>query len=159
MAEFQVRSDTFEDGETLPKSVAHQWAGGENRSPHLEWLDAPEGTKSFAVSMYDPDAPTPVGFVHWVLFNLPAEVTRLDEGAGSAGSNPAGSTSGYTDFGVSEFGGPAPPPGDPHRYQITVYALDVSELELDSSATYAFFRFSIRGHVLAEAQITGMFGV
>jgi Raf kinase inhibitor-like YbhB/YbcL family protein len=157
MAEFQVRSDTFEDGETLPMSVVHQWAGGENRSPHLEWSDAPEGTTSFAVTMYDPDAPTSIGFVHWLVFNIPPDVTSLEEGAGTSGPNPGGGMQGYVDFGVSEFGGCAPPPGDAHRYVFTVYALD-TELDLDSSATYAFFRFSIRDHVLAEAQIMGMFG-
>lgn len=157
MAAFQVTSNTFEDGGTLPSSVAHQWGGGENRSPHLEWSNAPAGTKSFALSMYDPDAPTTVGFVHWLLFNIPPDVTSLEEGVGSSAS-PVSSTTGYCDFGVSDFGGPAPPPGDPHRYVITVYALDVPELELDSSTTYALFRFSILGHVLGEAQITGIFG-
>lgn len=156
MDEFHVTSNTFEDGETLPLSVAHQWAGGENQSPHLAWSNAPEGTKSFAVTMWDPDAPTSVGFVHWLVFNIPADTTSLEEGAGTSGPNPGGGTHGYADFGVSEFGGCAPPPGDPHRYVITVYALD-TELELDSSATYAMFRFSILGHVLAEASITGLF--
>jgi phosphatidylethanolamine-binding protein (PEBP) family uncharacterized protein len=80
-------------------------------------------------------------------------------GAGAAGKNPPGSTLGLSDYGVSEYGGPIPPPGDPpHHYQITVYALDVPKLELGPTTTYAFFRFSILGHVLGEAKLTGRFG-
>jgi Raf kinase inhibitor-like YbhB/YbcL family protein len=156
---FRVTSSQFRDGETMPNSAVHQMAGGQNMSPDLSWTSAPEGTASFAVSMYDPDAPTTVGFTHWLLFNLDRSVTSLAAGAGRAGQNPQGSTLGFTDFGVSEYGGSAPPPGDPpHHYIITVYALDVPRLDLGPTATYAYFNFSIRGHVLGRAQITALFG-
>jgi len=159
MSDFSVRSGLFEDGGTVPMSVAHTWAGGGNRSPDLEWAGAPEGTQSYAVAMYDPDAPTTVGFVHWLLFNIAPTVTSLEEGAGAAGRNPEGSVLGYTDWGVSEFGGAGPPPGDPpHHYEITVFALDLPRLDLTEAATYAYFRFSILGHELGEARIVGRFG-
>lgn len=159
MADFSVTSSQFKDDGTMPMSAAHTWAGGQNQSPDLKWSGAPAGTASFAVCIYDPDAPTSVGFVHWVLFNIPAEVNSLEAGAGTAGKNPPGSVMGITDYGNNEYGGCLPPPGDdPHHYQITVYALDVPKLELGPATTYAFFRFSILGHVLGEAKLTGRFG-
>jgi Raf kinase inhibitor-like YbhB/YbcL family protein len=159
MTDFTVTSGLFGDGGTMPVSTVHPWAGGENKSPDLAWSGAPAGTQSFAVTIYDPDAPTTVGFVHLVLFNLSPGTTRLEAGAGAAGKNPPGSTLGLSDFGVSKYGGLLPPPGDPpYHYQITVYALDVPKLELGPATTYAFFRFSIVGHVLGEAKLTGRFG-
>ena len=159
MADFSVTSSQFKDDGTMPMSAVHGWAGGQNVSPDLTWTGAPAGTQSFAVTMYDPDAPTTVGFVHWILFNIPSSVTHLDAGAGAAGKNPPGSVLGYTDYGESQYGGCAPPPGDqPHHYEVTVYALDGPNLELGPGSTYAFFRFNIRGHVLGEAKLTGRFG-
>lgn len=159
MADFSVTSGQFKDGGTMPMSTVHTWGGGQNTSPDLSWSGAPPATQSFAVSMYDPDAPTTVGFVHWLLFNIPPNVISLKAGAGAAGKNPSGSVLGYTDWGASEYGGPLPPPGhDPHHYEITVYALDVPKLDLGPNATYAFFRFSILGHVLGVAKLTGRYG-
>jgi Raf kinase inhibitor-like YbhB/YbcL family protein len=156
--EFTVTSSQFRDGDTMPMSMVHQWAGGQNISPDVSWTSAPDGTVSFAVTMYDPDAPTTVGFVHWVLFNLDPSVTSLPAGGGAAGKNPPGSVLGYTDFGNSEYGGAAPPPGDPpHHYIITVYALD-QKLDLGANTTYALFRFSIRGHIRGEARTVALFG-
>jgi Raf kinase inhibitor-like YbhB/YbcL family protein len=153
-----VTSELFGDGEPIPKSAAHQMGGGDNVSPQLSWSGVPDGTQSIAVTCYDPDAPTTVGFVHWVVFNLDPSTTSLDAGAGS-GSLPGGAVAGYTDYGMSGYGGMAPPPGDPpHHYEFRVYALD-TKVELDASATYAFFRFSIRGHVLAEGVLTGTYAV
>jgi Raf kinase inhibitor-like YbhB/YbcL family protein len=155
----QVQTSLFKDGETIPKSAAFTAAGGDNKSPDLSWSGVPEGTKSLAVTCYDPDAPTTVGFVHWVLFNLDPSTTKLEAGAGAKGKNPKGSTLGFTDWGQSQYGGMAPPPGDPpHRYEFRVYALD-QKLELDETTTYAKFRFMIRGHVLAEGVVTGKFGI
>jgi Raf kinase inhibitor-like YbhB/YbcL family protein len=118
------------------------------------------GTKSLAITCHDPDAPTTVGFTHWVLFNLPRSSGASRPGAGAAGKAPKGATLGFTDYGESAYGGMAPPPGDPpHRYQFTVYALDVPRLEGgDERTTYAKFRFLIRGHVLAQGTLTGLFG-
>jgi Raf kinase inhibitor-like YbhB/YbcL family protein len=152
-----VTSTLFGDGEPIPGSAAHQMAGGQNTSPDLAWTGVPDGTQSIAVTCYDPDAPTTIGFVHWVLFNLDPQTTSLDAGAGAAGQAPAGATLGYTDFGVSEYGGPAPPPGDPHHYHFTVYALDTRLDGLGSGSTYAFFRFAIRGHVLDEGTLVGTY--
>jgi Raf kinase inhibitor-like YbhB/YbcL family protein len=153
-----VTSTLFGDGETIPTSAAHSSAGGENRSPDLSWSEVPAGTQSIAVTCYDPDAPTTVGFAHWVLFNLDPQTRSLPAGAGAAGEQPAGATMGYTDYGLSEYGGMAPPPGDPpHHYRFTVYALDTRLDDLSASATYAYFRFNIRGHVLDEGSLTGLF--
>jgi Raf kinase inhibitor-like YbhB/YbcL family protein len=159
MANFTVTSSLFGDNGTMPMSTVNTALGGANISPDLAWSGAPAGTQSFAVTIYDPDAPTTVGFVHLVLFNLTPDTTRLEAGAGAAGKNPPGSTLGLSDFGVSEYGGPLPPAGDPpHHYQITVWALDMPKLESGPNTTYAFFRFSILGHVLGEAKLIGRFG-
>lgn len=153
-----VTSSTFQDGGTLPAAAAFPDAGGQNRSPDLSWSAGPEGTRAYAVAVHDPDAPTSVGFTHWLVFNLPASVTSLPEGAGSQ-TSPSGGVSGFTDWGDSRYGGMAPPPGDePHHYQFSVYALDTDTLPLDDKTTYAKFRFLIRGHVLASGTVTGRFG-
>lgn len=156
---FTVTSSQVAEGEMHPPSAVHQMAGGQNISPDLAWQGEPPETASFAVTMYDPDAPTTVGFVHWVLFNIDPDTHSLAAGAGAAGKNPPGSVLGFTDFGVSEYGGAAPPPGDaPHHYIITVYALDLPHLDLGPTTTYAFFRFMIRDHILGQAQLTGLYG-
>ena len=156
---FTVESSLFRDGETIPTSAAHTYAGGDNVSPDLQWGPVPAGTKSIAVTCYDPDAPTTVGFVHWVLFNIAPDTDHLDAGAGEAGKNPPGSTLGFIDWGESQWGGMAPPPGDePHHYEFTVWALDTA-LDLDETTTYAKFNFMTRGHVLARGKLTGRFGL
>jgi Raf kinase inhibitor-like YbhB/YbcL family protein len=149
-----VRSTLFGEGETIPLAAAHSMVGGDNTSPHLSWDPGPAGTQSYAVTCYDPDAPTTVGFSHWVLFDIPPSVTELPPGAAGEG------TSGFSDWGESRYGGMAPPAGDePHHYRFTVYALDVPSLGVDHTTTYAKFRFLIRGHVLAEGTLTGRFGL
>lgn len=157
-ANFAVTSSQFKDGDRLPLSVAHSMAGGQNTSPALEWDGAPAGAASFALSLYDPDAPTPVGFVHWLLFNIDGSVQGLAPGAGATGKNPPGSVLGLTDFGASEYGGPAPPPGDPpHHYEFTVYALDLPRVDLGPTTTYAMLSFMIRGHVLGQGKLIGIY--
>lgn len=153
-ATLEVRSTLFAEGETIPLSAAHGMVGGENVSPDLAWSAGPAGTKSYAVTCYDPDAPTTVGFTHWVLFDLPASVHAL-----AAGSTTGGIT-GFSDWGESAYGGMAPPAGDePHHYRFSVYALDTDSLGVDGTTTYAKFRFLIRGHVLASGTLTGRFGI
>jgi Raf kinase inhibitor-like YbhB/YbcL family protein len=153
-----VTSSLFGNGETIPGSAAHSMAGGENVSPDLSWSGAPDGTQSYALTCHDPDAPTGVGFVHWVMFNIPAGTTALGAGDGAAGKNPAGSVLGFTDWGESAYGGCAPPPGDdPHHYNFTVYALDAPSLDLGPTTTYALLRFMIRENTLAEGTLTGTF--
>jgi Raf kinase inhibitor-like YbhB/YbcL family protein len=156
----RARSDgdqRVDDGGDIPDSAAHDAVGGANRSPQLSWGQGPDGTKSFAVTCWDPDAPTTVGFSHWVRFDLPADCHALDEGAGAA-DQPG--TNGFTDWGESRYGGMAPPAGDaPHHYRFTVYALDVESTGLDSQTTYARFRFTIKDHVLAEGTLVGRYAV
>lgn len=155
--ELVVTSEQFGIGEDIPTSAAHSSAGGDNVSPQLSWSGAPEGTKSFAVTCWDPDAPTTVGFCHWIRFGLPPTVMSLDEGAGTKTGD---WTDGFTDWGESAYGGMAPPPGDPpHHYQFTVYALDTESADLDEHATYARFRSATGRHVLAIGTLTGRFAV
>ena len=154
-----VTSDLFGHGETIPLRAAHTSVGGENESPHLAWSAVPDGTQSIAVTCYDRDAPTTIGFVHWVMFNIDPQATSLPPGAGRAGANPPGSVLGFVDYGFSEYGGMAPPPEDPpHHYEFRVYALD-QRLDLDEMTSYAKLRFFIRDHILAQGLLEGTFGL
>jgi Raf kinase inhibitor-like YbhB/YbcL family protein len=159
MAEITMRSTQFEDGGPLPLSAAHQSAGGQNKSPQLSWRGIPEGTKSLALTCWDPDAPTTVGFSHWIRVAMPPSLEELAEGAGTERGD---WQDGITDWGEHGYGGMAPPKGDPaHHYQFTLYALDAEAhaLGLDELATYAKLRFLVRGHILAQGTITGTFAV
>ena len=134
---------------------------GGNRSPALSWSGAPAGTKSYAVTLYDPDAPTGSGWWHWVVYDLPTTVTHLASGAGDPKKNllPAGTVQGTTDFGQPGYGGPCPPEGDrAHHYIFTLYALDVSRLDLPQNASAAFVGFNLHGHTLAKATLTMKYG-
>ncbi|TAJ66994.1 YbhB/YbcL family Raf kinase inhibitor-like protein [Brevundimonas sp.] len=151
---FTVTSTGFADGGVLPDAQVH--AGG-NRSPQLSWSGAPEGAKSFAVTCYDPDAPTGSGFWHWTVANIPADVTELAEGASPAGL-PDGAVEGRTDFGEPGFGGAAPPKGHgPHRYIFTVFAVDTDRLDVTPENSGAVFGFNLHFHTLAKASITGVY--
>lgn len=151
---FTLTSTGFADGGALPDAQVH--AKG-NRSPQLSWSGAPEGTKSFAVTCYDPDAPTGSGFWHWTVANIPAAVTELAEGA-SSGGLPKGAIEGRTDFGEPGFGGAAPPAGHgPHRYIFTVFAVDTDRLEVTPENSGAVFGFNLHFHTLARASITGVY--
>jgi Raf kinase inhibitor-like YbhB/YbcL family protein len=154
-----VTSTTFTEGSALPKSTEFNGCGGGNVSPQLSWTNAPPGTKSYVITLFDPDAPTTTGFWHWVAFNIPASVHALPAGAGSKTSPVAKSLSGYTDFGFSHYGGPCPPAGDaPHHYLFTVFALDVPALEgVSAKSTAASVMFTLRGHLLAAGAIEGTF--
>ena len=131
---------------------------GQNISPALEWSGAPAGTKSFAVTMYDPDAPTGSGWWHWVMYNIPASTTGLVAGAGNNRNAPSGSVQGATDFGTKGYGGPCPPAGDkPHHYHITVFALKVDKLDVPGNATSAYIGFNLNANKLATARVTGLY--
>jgi Raf kinase inhibitor-like YbhB/YbcL family protein len=129
---------------------------GKNISPALEWTGAPESTRSFAVTLYDPDAPTGSGWWHWVVFNIPAGVTGLKSDAGKPGKGlgPKGSVQSVTDFGSKGFGGACPPEGSkPHTYIFTVHALDVDQLDLGADTSPALVGFMLNQHVLAKASL------
>ena len=156
MTTFTLTSPNFRDNDTLPLAQVHGDAGGANQSPALRWENPPVGTKSFALSCYDPDAPTGSGFWHWYIINLPADLRSLDENA--AANLPAGARHARNDYGDYNYGGACPPPGDkPHRYIYTLYALD-SALDLPADATPAVLGFSLNGKVLASGQLTGTYG-
>ena len=132
---------------------------GGNVSPALSWSGAPQGTKSFALSVYDPDAPTGSGFWHWVMFNIPANVTSLPKNAGDpkASLAPAGAIQGANDTGSPGYFGPCPPKGDkPHHYHFQVFAVDVDKLDAGASATPAVVGFNLHFHTLAKATLTGI---
>jgi Raf kinase inhibitor-like YbhB/YbcL family protein len=132
---------------------------GQNISPALNWSNPPEGTRSFAVTAYDPDAPTGSGWWHWVMYNIPASTTGLPAGAGNNRNAPRGSVQGNTDFGTRGYGGPCPPVGDkPHHYHFTVFALKVDRLDLPGNATAAMVGFNLNANKLATARVTGLYG-
>jgi Raf kinase inhibitor-like YbhB/YbcL family protein len=161
---FTVISNSFKDGDylrndfVLSADFGFGCAGG-NKSPHLRWSGAPEGTKSFAVTCYDPDAPTGSGFWHWLVANIPANVSELAEGAGSAnGKLPAGALQTRTDFGIPGYGGPCPPEGDhPHRYLFTVFAVKADKLDVKADTSAAVVGFNLHFNTLAKAKIMGLF--
>ncbi len=146
-------------GKIVDEQVFNGWdCTGKNVSPALAWSGAPKGTKSFAVSMYDPDAPTGSGFWHWWVANIPASVTSLPKGAGSGTGLPEGAVQPHNDFSLAGYGGPCPPKGKPHHYVITVYALKADKLDVDANASAAVFGFNANANVLAKATLTGLYG-
>jgi Raf kinase inhibitor-like YbhB/YbcL family protein len=156
---FTVTSADVADGEPMDQMFAHPGVGGRNVSPQLSWSGFPAETRSFAVTCFDPDAPTPSGFWHWALVNVPTSVTELAQGAG-AEDPPGGALALRNDYSTPGYGGPYPPEGDPpHRYFFVVHAVDVEALDLtpDSSAAYASFNLAF--HTLARAIITPTYQV
>jgi hypothetical protein len=154
---FTLTSTDVADGE--PLSDDHAFAGG-NTSPQLSWSGFPAETKAFVVTCYDPDAPIVSGFYHWNLVNLPATVTELPAGAGTAERLDNGAFHVRNDFGAKAFGGAAPPPGDQiHRYYFVVHAIDVEALDVDSDATPAVVGFNLAFHTLARAILTPTYQV
>nr|WP_302982116.1 YbhB/YbcL family Raf kinase inhibitor-like protein [Plesiomonas shigelloides] len=154
-----LSSPTVENGKTLQNAqIFNGWGcTGKNESPALKWSDIPQGTKSFAVTMYDPDAPTGSGWWHWVMVDIPADVHSLPENVGMKGSKdlPKGAIQLRNDFGYDGFGGACPPAGaQPHNYQITVYALNVPKLEIPANASPAYAGFFILQHKIGEARLT-----
>jgi Raf kinase inhibitor-like YbhB/YbcL family protein len=160
---FELRSDDIADGQMMSGDQVYNGFGmtGKNVSPSLSWSGFPPETKGFAVTCFDPDAPTGSGFWHWVLLDIPVSVTSLPSGAGhSSGSGlPAGAMHLRNDYGSRDFGGAAPPAGDPpHRYVFAVHALDVPSLELEADATPALAGFNLRFRTIARAVLVPVYG-
>ncbi|MGZ7443009.1 YbhB/YbcL family Raf kinase inhibitor-like protein [Paenibacillus sp. TH7-28] len=157
VAGFQITSNDIAEGLPLPLQQYSGMSGvegGKDLSPHLKWSGAPEGTKSFAVTAYDSDAPTGSGLWHWAVINIPASVTELPTGAGDEhGSGlPQGALQLPNDLRLERFIGAAPPMGHgPHRYYFVVHALDVENIGVDPSATPALLGFTMLGHTLGRA--------
>jgi len=150
---FSVTSADVTDGEQLPDAQVFE---GGNTSPQLSWSGFPAETRSFVVTCFDPDAPTPSGFWHWVAVNIPASTTSLDTGAGASDDTlPGDAFHVRSDYGTRAFGGAAPPKGDhPHRYYFVVHAVDVDALDVDGDASPAVVSFNLAFHTLARAIIT-----
>ncbi|MDF3281871.1 MULTISPECIES: YbhB/YbcL family Raf kinase inhibitor-like protein [unclassified Gordonia (in: high G+C Gram-positive bacteria)] len=159
---FEVSSTSFDDGAPLanPQVSGLMGAGGQDSSPQLSWSGFPSDTKSFAVTVYDPDAPTASGFWHWAVADIPVSVTSLPEGAGDdEGSGlPAGAVTLANDASLRRFVGAAPPPGHgPHRYFVVVHAVDVESLGLPEGATPAYLGFNLFSHAIARATLVGTY--
>lgn len=153
---------TITNGETLPLAQVYDQGdyNGGNRSPALQWANAPKDTKSFAISAYDPDAPTGSGFWHWYVINLPADCHALPENAGNPQQPnlPTGARQMNNDIAEKGFVGAFPPKGDqPHRYIFTVYALSIETLDLPANATTAFAGFNVKANTIAEASLTACY--
>jgi Raf kinase inhibitor-like YbhB/YbcL family protein len=164
VASFDVRSDDVSDGETLgnPHVSGVFGAGGDDVSPQLSWSGAPEGTQSFAVTVYDPDAPTASGFWHWAVFNIPADVTELPRDAGNKDNPnlPDGAVQLRNDAGYVGYVGAAPPAGHgPHHYYTVVHAVDVAQLDVPADAAPAILGFNLFSHTLARAVIVPVYEV
>jgi Raf kinase inhibitor-like YbhB/YbcL family protein len=147
-----LSSTAFGEGADIPKQYT---ADGEDVSPPLRWSDPPQATNSFALICDDPDAPRGT-WVHWVLFNLPAEQRQVDEGVPAREVLDHGAKQGKNDFKKIGYGGPAPPPGKPHRYFFKLYALDAM-LDLAPGATKDQLLGAMKGHTLAEGQLMGRY--
>jgi Raf kinase inhibitor-like YbhB/YbcL family protein len=160
--EFALFSPDIQADALIPQSFEFDGFGcnGENKSPRLKWSGAPKDTKAFAVTVYDPDAPTGSGWWHWMVINIPADVSELVSNAGAVGGAnlPKGASHARIDYGVAGWGGVCPPPGDkPHRYIFTVHALK-DKLDVPADATAALTGFMINGNSLGKATFTARYG-
>ena len=162
-AGFTLSSPDFEPDSLIPKNFEFNGFGcsGENKSPTLRWSGAPRDAKSFAVTVYDPDAPTGSGWWHWFVIDIPASVTELPADAGAVGGAklPKGAKHVRIDYGFEGWGGPCPPPGDkPHRYVFTVHALNTEKLEIPPDATAALAGFMVNASSIGKASFTARYG-
>ncbi len=157
---FTLKSKTLGGQMTMEQVMNGFGCTGGNVSPQLSWENAPAGTKGYAITMYDKDAPTGSGFWHWVVFDLPATTKELVAGAGDPTKKllPAGSIQSPTDAGAAGYAGPCPPEGHgPHQYLITIYALKTDKLGLDATASPALVGFYLNSQMLAKASIVAYY--
>jgi Raf kinase inhibitor-like YbhB/YbcL family protein len=162
-AAFRIELPTIKPDSTLSDAQVFNGFGcsGKNISPAVKWSDAPSGTRSFAVTVYDPDAPTGSGWWHWLVYDIPASSIGLPEHAGDADGKrlPAGAVQGRTDFGTVGFGGACPPAGDkPHRYVFTVYALKTDKIDVPAAAPAAMVGYMLNANQLAKSSLTALYG-
>ena len=159
---FDLTSDDVADGQMMSDNHVFNGFGmtGKNISPSLSWSGFPAQTASFAVTCYDPDAPTGSGFWHWLVLDIPPHVTSLATGAGAGNHTlPDGAFHVRNDYGTADFGGAAPPPGDePHRYVFAVHAVDIAPLGVDGSVSPAVAGLNLRFHTLARALLIPVYG-
>lgn len=157
--EFTLESDTAKTALTKTEEFNGFGCNGENRSPELHWANAPKESKSFALTLFDPDAPTGHGWWHWIVVNIPPNVTRLPQDASARKLLPDSAVETITDFGKPGFGGPCPPKGDkPHRYIFTIYALDTERLDVTPQTPIATVVDQIKRHAIASASLTTYYG-
>lgn len=157
---FTLTSSTLGGQTTINEEFNGFGCSGKNESPQLSWTNAPEGTKSFAITMYDPDAPTGSGWWHWIVFDIPANVMEIPMNAGNLELNlmPKGAIQSITDYGAKGYGGPCPPKGHGlHEYIITVYALKTEKLGLDANNNAATVGFYLGNNVLSKASIVAYY--
>ena len=155
MTRFELQSSSFAPNATIPMPYACTDAGGVGKSPPLAWAGAPEITKTFALVVWDPDAPGG-SFVHWVVYNLPANTTKLAADVPKTDTIPGGGEQGVNGLGAVGYQGPCPPPGKPHHYHFHLYSLN-SELKLKPEATADDVELAAKGHTLAETELVGIF--
>ncbi|MGH7738933.1 MAG: YbhB/YbcL family Raf kinase inhibitor-like protein [bacterium] len=157
----ELKSNQIKNGQTIANEQVFDGMGfsGGNISPELRWTKGPTGTKSYALMVYDPDAPTGSGWWHWVVFNIPADQTSLPKNFGAkSAKDSVPMIQSRTDFGTTGYGGPAPPPGKPHHYRFTIYALKVKSLPLTADTSAAMVGFYVNANKLASATLVGLFG-
>ena len=151
---FTLKSNDLSGQLTKKQEFNGFGCSGENVSPDLEWSDAPKGTKSFAILMYDKDAPTGSGWWHWIAFNIPASATAISSNASKLNLLPKGTVEGTNDYGEIGFGGACPPEGHgDHSYVVTIHALDVSELDIDALTNQAVVGYMINAHTIAKSSL------
>jgi Raf kinase inhibitor-like YbhB/YbcL family protein len=161
-ATFALTSPDVAEGAKIDNNYVFNGFGctGLNLSPALNWSGAPKDTKSFALTVYDPDAPTGSGWWHWVVYNIPADTTALGKGAGSGQADlPVGAVQGKTDYGKAGYGGPCPPVGDaPHRYVFTLFALKTEKIDVPADASAAMIGFNLNANKISTASFTATYG-
>jgi Raf kinase inhibitor-like YbhB/YbcL family protein len=160
--DMRVQSSSWKDGEPIHDEYVFNGMGcpGQNISPEVSWDNLPKDTKSIAITIHDPDAPTGSGWWHWIVYNIPASVKSFSQGEGKSAEAklPNGAVQNTTDFGTSGYGGPCPPQGDAyHHYNLTVFALNVDKLDIPANATGAMAGYYINQHMIGKATLTGLY--
>lgn len=157
---FQISSSSLQPGQMVPKHYVYNGMGcdGDNVSPEIAWAGAPEGTKSYAVTVFDPDVPSGNGWWHWAVVNIPEDVKKLEEGASNEGTLPEEAVEVTTDFKDRKYGGPCPPKGKAHRYKFTVYAMKADHIDVSPRTNAEQLRKILEKECLDKASFTVKYG-